>query len=248
MQSNKSQIGSIHAIVIILIVLTLIGAVGFVFWNNFLKETSMNEEMSDSSQSTRAEDKEGVAKDPYDGWSTQTSITSSGLSFKYPPEWDFTPADKEFVNTMGGKSVTHSLYSKKPKVESVNGGPVTTNQFMCVAITEYTGHWQYSKATYSNELDSEKFSIAGKPVLLNTYSDASLGRDNRPMGNVMRLIGSQPGSKGQAYIDTNNGYVVEVTAQYNCMQGGEGIEDLNADFEKQPDTMAAKLIMKSIKF
>jgi len=248
MQRNKSQTGSIHTIVIVLIILALIGTLGFVFWNNFLKEKSIDKTTSDSSQTTNSQDKEEIEKDPYDGWKTHASLAPSGLSFMYPPDWEFTPATEEFVNNIGGKSVSHTMYSKKPQVESVNGGPVTTNQFMCVSITEYNGNWQYSKETYSNEINSEKSSIASTPVLLNTYSDATLDRDNKPMGNIMRLIASQPSSRGQAYIDARNGYVVQVVAQYNCMQGSEGIEDLNADFDSQPDTMAAKLIMKSIKF
>lgn len=248
MQRSKSQTGSAHAVTVIILVVTLVGALGFVFWNNFLKEKPASDTQNGNSQTNNQEDKKEIAKDPYDGWKTYISTTSSNLSFKYPSNWEFTPEPNEFVNNIGGKNVNHNLYSKKPNVESVNGGPVTTNQFMCVTITEYTGNWQYSNETYSNELNSESFSVADTSVLLNTYSDTTVGRDNKPMGNIIRLITNPPSSKGQSYIDTRNDYRVQVTAQYNCLQGGEGIEDLNADFEAQPDTMAAKLIMKSIKF
>lgn len=249
MQKNKSQAGNVHIIVVILIIFIFIGAIGFVLWNNFLKEKpTKNVTTTDSSQTTNSEDEEAIERDPYERWKKHTSLALSGLSFMYPSDWEFIPANEELVNNMGGKSITHNLYSKKPQVKSVNGNPVTTNQFMCVTITEYSGNWQYSKETYSNELSSEEFSIAGVPVLLNTYSDATLDRDNRPMGNIMRLMASKPSSRGQAYIDTKNGYVAQIVAQYNCLQGGEGIEDLNANFESQPDTIVAKLIMKSIKF
>jgi len=248
MQRNKSQAGSTHIVIIVIFVVALIGTLGFIFWNNFLKETSVTNTATDNSQATKTEDKKEIAKDPYDGWKTYTSITPSNLSFKYPSDWEFAPPTKEFANTIGGKSLTLGLQSKKPKVESVNGGPVTTNQFICVTLTEYTGNWQYSNETYSNELSSETLSIANTSTFLNTYSDATLGRNNKPMGNIMRLITNPPSSRGQSYIDTRDDYRVEVTAQYNCIQGGEGIEDLNADFDAQPDTMAAKLIMKSVQF
>lgn len=38
MQKVKSQTGSAHAVIIIVLVIALLGVLGFVFWNNFLKK------------------------------------------------------------------------------------------------------------------------------------------------------------------------------------------------------------------
>lgn len=241
MQKNKSQTGSAHAVIIIVVIVALAGMLGFIFWNNFLKEKPKNDTNSQTSQ-TEAE----KPADPYSGWKTYETIAPSGLSFKYPSDWEFTPPTKEFVNNSGGKMNDLTLYSKKPQSETRNGAPLTTSQFMCVNFTEYTGDWQYSKQTYSNELSSESFLVAGTSLLLNTYSDSD--RESKPMGSIMRLMSNPTSDQGQSYISTRNGYYVQATSQYNCIQGGEGIENMDADFTAQPDTITAKLILKSIQF
>lgn len=40
MQKYKSQAGSVPIVVVILLVIALVGALGFIFWNNFLKKDS----------------------------------------------------------------------------------------------------------------------------------------------------------------------------------------------------------------
>lgn len=248
MQRGKNQAGDTHAIVIIVAVVIIIGILGFIFWNNFSKKQEVSDVKSDTSRVDHPEAKKDITTDPYDGWKTQKSITASNLSFKYPADWNFTPATEEFVNNLGGKSVSQTLYSKKPNIVAVNGGPVTTNQFICVTFNEYTGSWQYSNQIHSNDLSSENIYNTNGSIFLNTYSDVTLDRKNKPMGNIMRLVSNPPSTQGQSYIDTRNNYNVEVVAQYNCIQGGEGIENLDADFNMQPDTITAKLIMKSISF
>ena len=238
------QNGSVHVVVVVTLVLVLVVALGFIFWQNFIhKEPNVTK--TETVTKTQTKDN----NNPYDGWKTYTSITPSMFSFKYPPDWQFTPATEEFVNNSGGKNVTHTLLSKKPELDPNAKSPVTINQYMCVTFTEYTGNWQYSNETYSGELDSETFSVEDTLITLGTYADKSLGeRANKPMGNILRLVSNPGGSKGQSYIDTNNDYRVEANAQYNCIQGGEGIENLDADFDTQPDTINAKLILKSIRF
>ncbi len=89
MQKNKSQTGSAHAVIIIVVIIALAGMLGFIFWNNFLKEKPTND---NNSQASQTEDEKPV--NPYSGWKTYETITPSSLSFKYPSEWEFPPPPK----------------------------------------------------------------------------------------------------------------------------------------------------------
>ncbi len=214
-----------------LIVVLLVGFGGYWVWHNHHKTTPAK---SSSSITTKI-------SDPYVGWKTYNSILNSGLSFKYPPDWSFTPPTQAFTNNDGGQNNFVTLYSVKPQTKP---GEVAapTNQFMCVAFDEYGGAWQISNWNLGTLLSSENFQSSGTTIMLNTY------KGDTPMKDQMLLITNPSDSHGNHYISTKNNYYVSVIAQFNCQQGGfPANADLNADFTSQPETVTAKLIMKSIK-
>lgn len=55
MQKNRSQIGSAHVVIIIVAVIGLLGAVGFIFWNNFLKKESTTSQTASKSTKPKAQ-------------------------------------------------------------------------------------------------------------------------------------------------------------------------------------------------
>ena len=80
----KKQQGSAHVIVIVILVLALLGALGFIFWQNFSKESN------DTTQTTTTEPKdndttEEVSTVP-DGYIAYED-DALGFSFAYPAEW-----------------------------------------------------------------------------------------------------------------------------------------------------------------
>lgn len=251
MISYKKQLGSVHLVLIIIGVAIVIGILGFVFWSNFINKTKpVSVPQKTSSIQSQSIKTIKPSADPYADWQTYTSTFGGGLSFKYPVDWQFnqSPPDTS-TNAQGGKFNEVNIYSSKPQVVSQNNTPVTTNQFMCVTIAEYSGPWTTYSGTEPQPIKSEMLSsMEGIDIYLNTYQDSSLNRDNKPMGNIMRLIGSPSSAKGAEYIDSQNGAYFNAVAQYNCVQGGEGIKDLNADYFSQPETIQAELILKSLKF
>lgn len=78
---TSSQKGSAHIVIIVILVIALLGALGFVFWQNFIdKPTVKNDE------SSRTEDTKNQSQDEYADWKTYTS-TRDGYSIKYPADW-----------------------------------------------------------------------------------------------------------------------------------------------------------------
>jgi len=77
---KQSQAGSVHLIVTFVLVLALIGALGFVFYQNFVSKTDKNQDQ-ESSETTNDEDTKTATK--YKTFSDGTY----GISFQYPENW-----------------------------------------------------------------------------------------------------------------------------------------------------------------
>lgn len=216
-------------VVLVLVMVALIGAAGYIAYKSHSKTTTP------------------ALTDPYAGWKTYTSPLSSGLSFKYPADWSFTPPAQVFTNNAGGQYNDVTLYSVKPTTKPGDGAAVPTNQFMCVTFDEYGGTWQGNHSPFSALLSSDTFQSGGATIMLNTYKGGTPYNDKHSMQDIMWLITNPSNSNGNHYISTKNNYWVAVSAQFNCQQGGfPAGANLDADFNSQPETATAKLIMKSI--
>lgn len=243
MMKDQTQKGSIFVVILIVLFMVIVAALGFVYWNN----NYMQPKDGITTNSSDATPTDSTVADPYAGWKTFNSPTSSGISFKYPPNWSFTPPKEEFTNRDGGVRSDYVLYSQPPEIDKSGPAPKLLNQFMCVTISEYKGEWQYHVGVLENKIGSEEFNIGDTHSEIVMYKDYTLDRQGKPMGNILRVKSVEPvSSQGALYVNANNGYVFSVTAQYNCIQGGEGIEDLDADFNAQPATKDAILVIKSL--
>jgi len=74
---NKQQ-GSAHLIIVVILVVALMGALGFIFWQNFVKEDAPKPE----SKSSRTIDDEMVEAKP-----TTKTYTAKAFTFNYPEDW-----------------------------------------------------------------------------------------------------------------------------------------------------------------
>lgn len=79
MTNKVSQKGSSHIVIIVILVVALLGALGFVFWQNFINKDPIVKEAETSK--TQAQ-----TKDEYAGWKTYAS-TRDGYYIKYPSDW-----------------------------------------------------------------------------------------------------------------------------------------------------------------
>lgn len=77
MNKTLSQKGSAHIVIIIILVVALLGTLGFIFWQNFI-----NKEPTPKQTETTQDQ----PKDEYAGWKTYKS-TRDGYTIKYPSDW-----------------------------------------------------------------------------------------------------------------------------------------------------------------
>lgn len=79
----KKQRGSAHLIVVAVIGLGLVGALGFIFWQNFIKDTDQLEETTSKETSTNEESETNKAEASYEGAYT----TGGNFKTKIPNGW-----------------------------------------------------------------------------------------------------------------------------------------------------------------
>lgn len=81
--NSRSQNGSAHVVIIVVLVLALMGALGWVFWQNFSKDKDRVGSTSQSEKKPSSE-KTGVVKSKSLAMNT---IFSDGLTLEYPDNW-----------------------------------------------------------------------------------------------------------------------------------------------------------------
>lgn len=80
-KNPQTQAGSAHVVIVIILVVALTGALGFIFWQNFMKtETDTSEPVATT------EIEESSETDKYVDWGTYESARD-GYSIKYPKDW-----------------------------------------------------------------------------------------------------------------------------------------------------------------
>ena len=250
-KNPQRQVGSAHVAIVIILVTAVVGLLGFVVWKSVINQQPESGNQTNLANQPEADDSVSGTQPQEVRYKEYVSSTGSGLSFKYPETWVIQPLDQAFKNRNGGEMTTYSLLSEAYKLDpTVTTAPVTTNQYFCLTFTEYKGEWTYGNSINpNNEIKSEAFNVGATTYYLKTYKDGSVDRDNKPMGNIMRLAASSStNSLPLNYLKANNDYVVEAVAQFNCVQGGEGIKNLDDDFFTQPETIMAVKSLKSIKF
>ncbi len=244
---RKNEAGfSAVELLIILVVVALIGGAGYFVYKSHHKATTASVATTTTTKpatTTPAKTTTPAPTDPYAGWKTYTSPLNSGLSFKYPADWQFpNPATTvPSPNNLGGVENDSVVYSALPQ----GGHTTVTNQYMCISIDEYSASgWDASNWTLGKELSSEQVTLGGKTATLSTYAG------DTPMQSEL-ILHNPNVSSGNHFITTKNNFVVSVQAAFNnCQQPADnvGITNKQADFNQQPETDIAKKIIKSIQF
>lgn len=107
LKNDESGFGAFEAVLIVIIVI-LIGAVGWLVYKNQHKDKAT---VNQSSAKTAAKSKSPAAKapDPYAGWATYTS--QDGFTFKYPTDgWAITGARNPGYTQVTGSQLNGSEY------------------------------------------------------------------------------------------------------------------------------------------
>ncbi len=86
-RNRDYQSGSAHVIIIIVLVLLLIGALGYIFWQTVTAKNADSVQNDKTQQSSKepASDKK-VAVNPYGGWK-DAAFTNLPIAYKIPADW-----------------------------------------------------------------------------------------------------------------------------------------------------------------
>lgn len=74
-KKSQNQTGSAHVVIIVILVLAIMGLLGFVFWQNFIQK-----------KATTTTSTTTTVVDQYSGWNTYNNSTY-GFSLRYPANW-----------------------------------------------------------------------------------------------------------------------------------------------------------------
>lgn len=86
----KKQSGSAHVIIIVILVIALLGVLGFVFWQNFINKKDLPTDRGLESSKDKMSKIEPAKVDPYAGWLTYTSDRDH-YTVMYPKDWLVVP-------------------------------------------------------------------------------------------------------------------------------------------------------------
>lgn len=86
MNKQKHQSGSVHLVVVIVLIVALVGALGFIFWRNFIQDKVINKENNETTASIPKTDAPAAVKDVTAEWLTYEGTLFGGYSIKYPSE------------------------------------------------------------------------------------------------------------------------------------------------------------------
>ncbi|MDB5167187.1 MAG: hypothetical protein JWN26_332 [Candidatus Saccharibacteria bacterium] len=111
MKSRRLQIGSVHLVIVIVLIAVVLGLLGFAFWNNFIKKTDTTSKVTPVSSSTKAA--------PNDITTKKFISQKYGISFAYPSNWIVS----ERVNTAEN---TDKFYSDNITVSDDQNNIVAT--------------------------------------------------------------------------------------------------------------------------
>lgn len=122
--------GSAHVIIVSILVVALIGALGFIFWQNFIvKKDSSNTSSTSNSQTahTETETEKSVASKTL----SMTDVFSNGLSLNYPENWNVVHEPVQGTNPPTDDSSTIDAYtftspdnSIRLKLSQASGGGI----------------------------------------------------------------------------------------------------------------------------
>lgn len=140
MNKKQSQSGSIHLIIVIVLVVTLIGALGFIFWQNFMQPKT-----SDTNSSTTA----STATVSDITYKKYTTTGKYSVSFNYPSAWTIVNTNnsdapyygrvEEIKNTEGKKVAEFGVVSAWGVGGTCDGDSLTSYNVMESSLTKFIG-------------------------------------------------------------------------------------------------------------
>lgn len=200
MNKNKSQSGSLHLIIVIVLTVALLGALGFIFWQNFISKSSLISSDNSNVQTKESDDTatDSAKKSKEIEYKTYTT-SKYNMSFQYPSDWTLSVKDTSTDDPVYGFH-----YSLNVDIANSDGDKVATFR---TGLNGLGGTCGGATLPRYSVLDAEKTGL--KAVTLNKS-----GVDTLVVPTVSYLM--------VEYDDDTYGVHYGLTEQYVELADGQG--------------------------
>lgn len=174
-------------LVLVLVIVALIGVIGWFVYKNHNKTTNNSSVSSTSNSSASTQPKTTSAPDPYTGWQTYSS-SSLGVSFKYPANWTAQVGEPQCTGAVL-VSVTPSSTDISSAASAIGN---TSLKKYTILVNQY-GTQSSKCAADGNDLKGTKYHY------LQSSDQITSGAFK---GNYLTLFGSTTGDTSATLPDT----------------------------------------------
>jgi len=123
-KNKKTQVGSAHLIVVLVLVLALIGSLGFIFWQNFMQQKTNDDKAVVVTPEVSKTDDATPAVPSNDGYLV---LEDWGVKYKLPS--DLGNNTIKYYKVSDNPSVTDGYYFSTSRVEGLGAGCLPTDQY-----------------------------------------------------------------------------------------------------------------------
>jgi len=253
MQKSKSEIGSTHVIILGVLVVVLIGALSFVFWNNFMKKDTPTSKKETTSKA------EKICTDGQDTTAKNGTFCSSdvGLKFTVPSIFTGKLAKADNYEIFQGPLDPNTKTSAGSS-ENVYKATISGNDNFTFTIAQEplrTGYVDVTHALQNTYFDQ----VTGELTLVNTptshydsVTNTSTKSGNFSKGNpvpsstvdgVRFFKGSygDAGQIGETYFGVVNNKIVKISLKYMGYMGDPAKDPSTIDSDKVFDEFASDI-------
>ncbi len=260
--SSKKQLGSTLVIAVIVLAVVIVGLLGFIFWQNFIKSDTEKQANSQTSTETLPTD---VAK--AEELTGSYSLPVENLYFNYPSDWKFITKYKNNNGNVDNRIllVSDNNFGLEINISSYGPNwPFGERPLLCPFDDGYntnSAQGQDVCPEYTTLLAEPSSNLPGNSVFIfkTTYPNSDILEDNINLTfakdgckGLESAFCERPSVKTGNYLYVNGNYYEEIS-EANKEEAGmysdviiKKMDDNN--FVKSQDVQTAIAILKSIKY
>lgn len=170
---QKREQGSVHIIVVSILAIMLVGALGFVFWQNFIQPKPSGDSAAlvktNEHNKQNKSNPESTTVPVAQAKSFKGGYGVDWISFDYPADWTIGP-DVEISGT--GPDVGPGIIIKSPgfKIVDYGQGQGPSGNFIIISSTKHwngsISYWKSQQQPANPESSFGHFTFAGKPAVI----------------------------------------------------------------------------------
>jgi hypothetical protein len=264
-KTSSKQTGSAHVIIIVILVIALLGTLGFVFWQSFMNKST--QKTSDTTQNKPAKDMSLKAEKLTESY----VLPKENLAFSYPKTWTMTTVYTNKNSDIGdNRALLVSPGNFALEISIPSYGPswqFGERPFACPFDEGYNGfqggadNHPDACPFYSELLSEKQPNLDGVSIMAfeKTWESADVAPNNASLMLVKtgckmpeNNLCERPSAKAGFYLDVHGQYYEKISDKSKEDAGISSDFTLkqikDSDFIKSQDVLTAIAILKSIKY